>query len=133
LLQSFFELNRRAGEVFFDTRIVRVTECLMFLERLYKGLGAPTDAKLGVRIIHRGLKGKKLTVGSVNRIFFRQGASVEDVSSSEITTNLGTMSDTRVDDVRKILEPMFLLFDFAQISNKVYAEIVRGFENGRVL
>ena len=42
LLQSLFEDSRRPNQVFFDTRIVRVTESLMFIENLY--------AKLGVQI-----------------------------------------------------------------------------------
>ena len=42
------------------------------------------------------------------------------------------MQETRVEDVRKILEPMFMLFDFMQFNVEVYEDIVRSFENGRV-
>lgn len=39
------------------------------------------------------------------------------------------MSETRVDDVRKI-EPMFMLFDFMQFNAAVYDDIVKDFERG---
>jgi hypothetical protein len=40
------------------------------------------------------------------------------------------MSETRVDDVRKIVEPMFMLFDFMQFNAAVYDDIVKDFERG---
>jgi hypothetical protein len=40
------------------------------------------------------------------------------------------MSETRVDDVRKIVEPMFMLFDFMQFNAAVYDDIVKDFEHG---
>ena len=42
------------------------------------------------------------------------------------------MHETRVNDVRRVLEPMFMLFDFTQIDASVYEEIVRNFERGKV-
>jgi hypothetical protein len=42
------------------------------------------------------------------------------------------MGETRVKDVRKVLEPMFMLFDFSQFDPSVYEEIVRNFERGKV-
>jgi hypothetical protein len=44
-----------------------------------------------------------------------------------------TMKQTRVADVKKPLEPMFMLFDFRAFSGQVYEEIVRNFENGRIV
>ena len=40
------------------------------------------------------------------------------------------MSETRVDDVRKIVEPMFMLFNFMEFNVAVYDDIVRNFERG---
>jgi hypothetical protein len=61
-----------------------------------------------------------------------RGPAEENESTSEITTVLGTMSETRVDDVRNILERMFMLFGFMQFNVAVYDEIVRNFERGIV-
>ena len=130
LLQSLFEDGRKANQIFFDTRIVRVTESLMFIENLYRKLGVPPEARVGIQITHRGLKGRELSNASSNRLMFSHGPSDEDESISEITTILGTMSETRVDDVRNIVEPMFMLFNFMQFNAAVYEDIVRSFERG---
>ena len=132
LLQSLFEDSRKPNQIFFDTRVVRVTECLMFLENLYSKLGAPPEAKVRIRIAHRGLKGRALNSASSNRHMFARGPAVEDESTLEITTVLGAMKETRVDDVRKIVEPMFVLFNFMQFNASVYDDIVRNFERGIV-
>jgi TIR domain len=130
LLQSLFEDSRKPDQIFFDTRVVRVTESLMFIENLYKKLGVPPDARVGIQITHSGLKGRELSNASSNRLMRSRGPADEDESTSEITTILGTMGETRVDDVRNIVEPMFTLFDFMQFNAAVYEDIVRNFERG---
>ncbi len=131
LLQSLFEDGRKAKEIFFDTRIVRVTESLMFAERLYTKLGAPPETRIAFRVTHRGLEGRTLTSASSNRSVSPR-TSTENLSSSEFTGVLGNLQRSRVDDVRKILEPMFMLFDFMEFTEEVYEDIVRSFEAGRV-
>jgi hypothetical protein len=130
LLQSLFEDNRKPNQIFFDTRVVRVTESLMFIESLYSKLGVPPEARVGIQITHGGLKGRELSSASSNRYMFSRGPTEENESTSEITTILGTMGETRVDDVRKIVEPMFMLFNFMQFNASVYDDIVRNFERG---
>jgi hypothetical protein len=132
LLQSLFEDSRKPNQIFFDTRVVRVTESLMFIENLYGKLGLPPEAQVGIQITHGGLKGRELSSASSNRHMFSRGSADENESTSEITTILGTMSGTRVDDVRKILEPMFMLFGFMEFNVSVYDDIVRNFERGIV-
>lgn len=131
LLQSLFEDRRRPKEIFFDTRIVRVTESLMFIERLYTRLGAPPESRIVIRVSHSGLKGRTLNSASPNRSVFSR-ISDEGDTSVDVVSILGRMQETRVEDVRKILEPMFMLFDFMQFNTEVYEDIVRSFENGRV-
>ncbi len=130
LLQSLFEDSRKRDQIFFDTRVVRITESLMFTENLYRKLGAPPEARVGVQITHMGLKGRELSSASSNRYMVPRGPAQEDESTSVITTILGTMSETRVNDVRKIVEPMFRLFDFMQFNTAIYDDLVRNFERG---
>jgi TIR domain len=132
LLQSLFEDSRKKNQIFFDTRIVRVTESLMFIESLYKKLGVSPEARVGFQIAHKGLKSRELNSASPNRPISSRGLAVEDESISEITTILGTMSETRVDDVRNIVAPLFMLFDFMEFSATVYEGIVENFERGIV-
>ena len=104
----------------------------MFIESLYKKLGVPPEARVGFQIAHKGLKGRELNSASRNRYMSSRGPAEEDESISEITTILGTMSETRVDDVRNIVEPLFMLFDFMEFNTSVYEDIVRSFERGIV-
>ena len=52
MLQKLFEDIRDEGKILFNTRIVRVTEALMFASGLYTHLGGPADARLSVRLTH---------------------------------------------------------------------------------
>lgn len=129
LLQSLFEDMRGEKLVFFNTRIIRVAETLMFASNLYTNLGAPPDANLSVRVSHKGLAGRTLTSAGGNRHVFPR-VSREAISESEIVVTLGKMRETLVDDVRRIVEPMFMLFDFQEFSEPIYTDIVRRFEKG---
>lgn len=129
LLQSLFEDMRGEKLVFFNTRIVRVAEALMFASNLYSNLGASPEAALSVRVSHRGLAGRTLTSAGGNRHVFPR-VSHEAVSESEIVVVLGKMHDTLVEDVRRIVEPMFMLFEFQEFGEAIYTDIVRRFEKG---
>lgn len=122
---------RGPKKIFFDTRMVRVTESLMFLESLYTKFGAPQDARVGVRMNHRGLAGRELSAASSSRQISPR-STLENEVQSEISTVLGTMNESRVEDVRKLLSPMFRLFDFQEFHERVYEDIVRKFEQGIV-
>jgi hypothetical protein len=132
LLQSLFEDSRKPSNIFFDTRIVRVTESLMFTENLYKKLGVPPETRIRVRVAHHGLQDRILASASQNRFMSFDRTAKENESSCEIITVLGTMGETRVEDVRKLLEPMFMLFDFMEFGSQIYEDIVRKFEKGEV-
>jgi len=131
LLQSLFEDSRREREIFFDTRMVRVTESLMFADRLYTKLGAPPDARLVIRVTHGGLDNRTLTSASPNRSVSSR-ISTDSRSSSQFVAVLGNMQKLRVEDVKRVLEPMFMLFDFMQFTDAVYEDIVRSFEAGKI-
>jgi hypothetical protein len=66
-MQSFFEDQRVKNALFFNTRIVRVTEALLFASRLYTALGAAPGAKISARFTHTGLAGRTLKSSTINR------------------------------------------------------------------
>lgn len=132
LLQSLFEDTRKAESMFFNTRIVRVAESLLFAKNLYANLGVPTDTQLSVRVTHRGLKGRTLGTSNPNRMLGMARATSEDTSEAEIVVTVGKIHETLVNDVQRIVEPLFLLFDFQQFEDKIYEDIVRRFEKGEV-
>lgn len=132
-MQGYFEDQQGAPKsLFFNTRIVRLTEALLFADRFYTTLGATPDAKLSVRVTHRGLRGRSLKSIGGNRILFDTPASHEQVSETETVIVLGALRDTLVDEVRRVCDPMFMLFNFQEFTQEVYENIVRRFERGDV-
>jgi len=132
LLQSLFEDERAEKALFADTRIVRVTESLMFMSRLYKTLGVTDDTKVSVRVTHRGLAGRSITAASPRRHIWEAKAQ-EDVSESQIVDTLEQFMPRIVDHVMLITEPLFMLFDFKKFERQIYEDIVISFVNGKVV
>jgi hypothetical protein len=130
LLQSLFEDERAEGKIFFNTRIVRVTEALMFASNLYQNLGVPPETNLSVRVAHRGLTGRELTSAGINRMTLPSAPTQEDESRSNIVVSVGSIRETIVDDVRRLLAPLFMLFDFREFDEGVYRDIVTRFVKG---
>ncbi len=131
LLQSLFEDQRSDQKVFFDSRIVRVTESFMFCANLYENLGVSTEAPLSVRVSHRGLAGRTLTAASNNRLVFPTTTNA-DVSETEVQTSVAAIRTRLADQVAQVVEPMFMLFDFKTFDRKIIDEIVKNFAAGKV-
>jgi hypothetical protein len=131
MLQSLFEDSRRKKEIFFNTRIVRVTESLMFAFKFFDNLGVARDSMVALRIGHGGLKGRTLT-SSGNRMLSLTKVSHEEHLQTEIILTLAELNDQLSENVRKLLSPFFLLFDFQEFGQAIYDDIVKKFEAGQV-
>lgn len=128
-IQSLFEDYKQLNQIFFNTRIVRVTETLLFAANLYTALGVPSETKLSVRVRHDGLKGRSLTAVG-NRAFFHAPTTNETAAQKEIVQTVGGIRENLVADVKLITAPMFSLFDFQKFSDDVYADIITRFVKG---
>lgn len=131
LLQSLFEDNRGENVVFFNSRIVRVTEAFLFAANLYDQLAVPAETKVSLRVTHRGLAGRVLSSSNPARELFELSKATEDISQSQIVEEVGSLRDHLVDNVRRITEPLFMLFDFTQFDAAVIADIVTKFAKGK--
>ncbi len=131
LLQSLFEDERAKNHVFFDTRIVRITEALLFLGNLYRNLGVAPEARLSVRIVHSGLAGRTLTSASRNRDVL-PASTAANRSEAQLSDTLSGLREHLVEHVINILEPMFMLFDFKRFEPSIYEDIVSKFAAGHV-
>ncbi len=131
LLQSLFEDDRDVNAIFFNTRLVRVTESLMFAANLYEALGVPGDTKLSIRVTHKGIAGRKLSSSNPMRYLSFARKTESDESQVEIVEETGQLRESVVQDVRKIIEPLFMLFDFMKFDEKVIEEIVTAFVKGQ--
>jgi hypothetical protein len=129
LLQSLYEDTRGRDALFFNTRIVRVTESLMFADKLYTALGAAPDAKMSVRFKHSGLAGRTLSA-SPNRQLSVNRKAHDQLSETETVIVRGNIKSALVDEVQRVCAPMFMLFDFQEFAREVYEDIVRRYEKG---
>ncbi len=132
LLQSLFEDTRKPGSIFFNTRIVRVTEVLLYCARLYSNLGVPSTASVNIFIRHGGLKGRFLR-STGNRLMPREYTTTENEVDSTIREPLVKIETNLVDLVKKLTEPLFMIFDYFEVLESVYAEIVNSFVADKVI
>lgn len=131
LLKSLFEDQRSENEIYFNTRIIRVTETLLFINKLFSNLGVTYETKVSVRITHRGLAGRTLTSSNPNRDIIPATAT-ENESQVQIIEVLGEMNDNLVKNVKLITSPLFMLFDFKEFHDEVYLDIVNSYRDGKV-
>ena len=130
LLQSLFEDDRDPNSIFFNSRIVRVTESFLFAANLYEQLAVPGETKVSMGVKHRGLEGRILSSSNPARVLFDRNKATEDVSQAQIVEEVGKLRANLVENVRRITEPLFMLFDFAQFEPRIYEDIVTKFANG---
>lgn len=127
---KLFEDDRGGDVIFFNTRINRVAETLMFLAGLYQRLGMPETTVVKVRVKHKGLAGRTLTAVG-NRLLHPSKTDV-DVSSTEIEFPLSDIETRLPELVQSLCDPLFVLFDFTQISLAIYEDIIARFRAGDV-
>jgi len=133
LLKSLFEDKSKPGHIFFNTRIVRITEALLYSVRLYSELKLPSDEYVLIKIRHGGLENRVLTaVGGRERIFNKGRKSIDDEVDTEVETKLERIEQDLIDLVQKFTTPLFEVFDFFKVDIKVLVDIVNNFVEGKV-
>lgn len=131
LLKSLFEDERRPGHVFFDTRIVRITEALFYSARLYFGFNVAPNSHILIRIRHGGLKDRFLRATSWWG-HPPERRSTEDEVYTEVDVTLQEIESDLVDLVRRFTEPLFVVFDFYEVEREELEDIVNDFVAGRI-
>jgi|GEM_PF-815584 len=133
LLKSLFEDDRKPGELFFNTRIVRITETLMYLRNLYTRLGVHGGEEISIEITYGGLKGRVLTSSTPNRFLHWERRCAIEKKTTKITTTIDEIEADMVSVVEKFTEPLFEQFDFFILGRDVLADIVTNYVNGKVV
>lgn len=130
---TLFEDDRATGQIFFDTRIVRVTEALLYCGRLYNALGFDRLRVVAITIRHVGLKGRRLSSANPNRALYdERDPAHENESVVQLTVRLEQLESELVSLVKGVLAPLFALFDFFELHDRVYEDIVNRFVAGQV-
>lgn len=129
-VKSIFEDTRSPSVIFFDTRIVRVTEALLYLLRLYDNLGVDRSSFARIAIRHSGLTGRSLTSSSFPIRMF--GKAQEDSVEAQVEGSLSEIETQIVSFVRQLVSPLLELFDFYTVDDAEYDRIVERFVAGEV-
>jgi hypothetical protein len=122
-LGSLFEDERAQNAMWFDTRIMRVTETFLFCYRLYKALGVPDESSVTISVRHGGLLGRVL--GSAKPALWALGRTSREAEIGwKKAVTLGSIRSELRQTVKAALNPLFVLFDFFQPPDgQVYGEV----------
>jgi hypothetical protein len=130
-LLSLFEDERADEAVFFEVRISRVTEALLLLARLYRRLGLEETDRIEVTFRHQGLAGRRLRAANWNRDI-REHESHEQTVETTISATLAELERSLTSYVKQVIDPLFTVFDFFELSAEVLEELVEDFVSGRI-
>jgi hypothetical protein len=135
-MKSLFEdsMGRwtKGTTIAFDTRIHRMTEILLYCQRLYDHLGVDPSASVKINIKHGGLKDRQLTTTKY-RIFSRSAPiCIESETEKTIHVTLSNIRSNLVSLVKEFTQPLFLLFNFQEFADSIYEEIVNNYAEGRI-
>ena len=132
-LISLFEDKRgKVNNIFFDTRIVRVTESIMYCARLYTHLDVDKDQIIKLSICHSGLQDREIVAASSSRFLHDYPKSTENEVQTEIYFTINEVESDLTQLVKQIVQPLFVLFGFCEVSDKIIEEIVDKFISGEI-
>ena len=115
--------------IYSDTRIIRVTEAVLYCIRLYTALGVDRSSRVSIVVRHGGLRGRVLSsLVPVSYGLIRQKlVSEEDTVEVEAVGSLDECEARLVDKVIGLLDPLFTVFDFTKFERSTYEQTVNKF------
>ena len=132
LRKSLFEDQRDPTAIFFNTRIVRNTELLLYALRLYDKLGIDPSTGFELELRYGGLSGRVLRSSTPNRIMTGPHTCSEDQITTSYNGSLQEVEGGLTEVVKQLTAPMLALFDFFELNDSIYRQIVEAYVNGRV-
>ena len=133
LSEDVFDEKRQQWAIWWDFRIIRATEVLLHCSNLYKLLGVEPNAHIQMRVRYGGLRERSLAA----REHFsprQRGRNLyeDEVPVTPITFRLGSIESEIVTLVKRLCEPLFVIFDFAEIADEDYRRLVTDFVEGKL-
>jgi len=115
--------------MWFEYCIVRAAETLVHCSNLYRALGVEQGAHVEVTIRYQGLSGRYLRPepGSRRALLPDRRAIENEVTIPAVGFRLEDTSVQLAELVKKLCEPLFVLFDFTSLADRIYEEIVTAF------
>lgn len=118
--------------VWFDNRIWRIAEVILHSASLYRELGIAPNEPYALAVNHRGLEAREFYVSTPRRFVTRgricrspAATWMREVTQDYVTSNLKSL-------VGEVASGLFVLFDFAQVSQEVINAIVDEFLSSRL-
>jgi MinD-like ATPase involved in chromosome partitioning or flagellar assembly len=115
-------------ELWSDGQIERAAETLIHCSRLYKALGVEPNAHVEISVRYGGIRGRILIPNIGYSVLQEWPKSIEDeIVIGPVVFRLADL-DQRLDElVKKLCEPLFVLFEFTSVKAKVYQEVLSSF------
>ena len=137
LLKTLFEdqeiQKNETRLIFFNTRIIRITETILYCKRLYSYLGIDSSSTVNIAIQHDSLEGRLLASSRSNtRIITGNNGSFENSSETIVSTPLSSIESNLAQLVKKLAAPLLYLFNFYEVSEYDYEKLVTDFVQGKV-
>jgi len=86
-----------------------------------------------ITVRHVGLKGRRLSSANPNRALHdARDPAHENESVVQLTVRLEQLESELVTRVKEILAPLLALFDFFELNDRVFEDIVNKFVAGQV-
>jgi cellulose biosynthesis protein BcsQ len=133
LAEDRLDEDRLRRTVYFEARIEDATEALLHCTNLYKLLGAEPNAHIALTLRYGGLRERTLA-GRWGDFLPppRQNLYEDEVTTDPITFRVGAAETDIVDLVKKLCDPLFIIFDYFAVSDDMYRQIVTNFLKGKV-
>jgi len=132
LAHNLFENSRDPEAIFFNTRMVRVAEALLYCRNLYNNLGVGSGAQVRFRVRHAGIKGRKLSSSNPARMLWPvERAAAADASECVAEFEHPLTDHGVVEKTKELLNPLFVLFDFFEPDESIYQDVIGQFIQGR--
>lgn len=132
IMKSIFEDQRDQDKIFFDTRIVRVTELILYCARVYTKLGVDPTHPIHIEVQYGGLRGRTISAANSGRSLRPTAPTTEDEITVRAETTLGKMESDLINVVKELVTPLFVIFDFFKLDDSIYDKIVSDFVDGKV-
>ena len=126
---SFPPLPKR--QVWFDTQIWRISECLEHTLSLCKALGIDSMQKISVRLSYLGTKDRTLLTSPGTSRHLYPHKTTTDSFEWEETISLDSLGLTMDQSIKKIGNKFFMIFDFMELSEAVIQSVIDEYRKSR--
>jgi hypothetical protein len=119
-------------KLYFNTRIIRVAETVLFLAGLYQELGSGPGAVVRLDVVHSGIRHRTLSAVGRRRGTFIDRHTIEDQVRTSTAFTIADVGTRLVEVVKELVGPLFMLYEYLEIDHSVYADLIDKFREGQV-